>query len=130
MYRFIIPTAALALFAVDGLTTDYAAERTLRITSETKATVETTDFSFIRDGEPQDFGGRGGGGGGSELNREIVQLDTVMGHEDGKPTKVKRSLPRRRRRRGGRARERRRPRRGVDARRSLADLGAGRTASR
>ena len=92
MYRFIIPTAVLALFAVDGLNTDYTAERTLRIVSETTATVETTDFSFIRDGEPQDFGGRGFGGGGSELNREIVQLDTVMAHEDGVPTKVKREF--------------------------------------
>ena len=92
MHRFIIPTAALALFAADGLTTNYSAERTLRISSETKAAVETTDFSFIRDGEPQDFGGRGGGAGGSELSREIVQLDTVMAHADGAPTKVKRSF--------------------------------------
>ena len=91
MHRFIIPTAALTLFAVDGLSTDYSAERTMRIVSETEASVETTDFSFIRDGEEQDFGGRGGGGG-SEMSREIVQLDTVMAHEDGSPTKVKRSF--------------------------------------
>lgn len=92
MHRFIIPTAALTLFAVDGLSTDYTAERTLRIVSETQASVETTDFSFERDGEPQDSGGRGFGGGGSELSREIVQLDTVMAHEDGQPTKVKREF--------------------------------------
>lgn len=92
MHRFIIPTAALTLFAVDGLTTDYAAERTLRIVAETQASVETTDFSFERDGEPQDSGGRGFGGGGSELSREIVQLDTVLAHADGEPIKVKREF--------------------------------------
>ena len=83
--------AGLASPVGDELRTDYAAERTLRVTSETEVTVETTDFSIERDGEPMDTGGWGGGGP-STTATSIVHLDKVTAHEDGRPTGLERTF--------------------------------------
>lgn len=89
MNRALIPALASAAALTAGeLSTDYSRERTLKVVSETTTSVETTSMSMTRDGEPVDVGGRGGGT--VESTRKVVCLDTVLAHEDGRPTKVKR----------------------------------------
>lgn len=89
MRHFAIAAAAGLLFSAGTeLTTTYTPERTLRIEATTTISMETTDSSIIRDGEPME-GGMGGGGGSEEVTK-IVQLDTVLESKDGAPVKVKR----------------------------------------
>jgi len=92
MKTLLLPVTAVGLVALaaDELRTDYTAERTLRIASETEITVETTDFAIERDGEPMDMGGFDGGGPSTTVTT-IVHLDKVTEHADGVPTGLERS---------------------------------------
>jgi len=88
MKRRILSAAAVALVSGHTLQTDYTQEHALRIETETVISMETTSFEMERDGEPMNFGG--GGGMGSEEVMHSVELDTVLAHVDGKPTRVRR----------------------------------------
>ncbi|MCE9594618.1 MAG: hypothetical protein K8S98_10520 [Planctomycetes bacterium] len=85
-----IPFAA-ALLAVGGtrLSTHYTAEHSVKVTVESKFSMETTKFDMTRDGEPvEGFGG----GSSSETTRKVVHVDKWTAAEDGKPTKVERTF--------------------------------------
>jgi hypothetical protein len=89
--KLIIPALGGLLFLPAGdLTIDYSTGRTLEISIETEVSSENTHFSLEVDGEPMDRGFAGGGG--SEFRREVVYSDTVLEHDGGAPTKVKRSF--------------------------------------
>ena len=87
MYRPLL-LSFLALPLGGGLATDYTVGRTLRVETATTFSLETTEFVFEIDGEPQDD--RGGGGRSSEESRRVVTLDTVLEAADGEPSRVKR----------------------------------------
>lgn len=87
----LLTPALLLLPQGNEIKTDYPAERTLKIVAETVTELETTNFSFERDGEP--LGDRfGGGGGGSSTERVVEYTDTVLESEDGRATKVSRAF--------------------------------------
>jgi len=79
----------LALAGAATLGTDYSKERALKVDYQYEESLEQTEFSMERDGQPVD---RPGGGFKSESSWSIVQLDEVQAHEGQKPTKVKRSF--------------------------------------
>lgn len=84
--------AAFALLASEpGLRTDYAVERTLRITSDTELSIELSELTMERDGEPVDASFRAGGSGSSD-RRHVVERFTVSEHEAGRPTVVLRAF--------------------------------------
>lgn len=90
MIRLIIP-AGLALVATgQTLSTDYSKKPSLRIESVTTFKMEQTSFEMEIDGESRDR--PGAGGQSSEETRTIVQVDTVLEEEGGKPTKVRRAF--------------------------------------
>jgi len=86
-----IPALSLLLIPAADLTIDYTAERSLEVTIETEVTSETTHSLMEIDGEPFERGNRFGGGG-SEFGREVVFTETVLEHDDGAPTEVKRAF--------------------------------------
>jgi hypothetical protein len=88
MQRTVLSAVALVLVTGQALQTDYTQERSLRIEIETSISMETTNFTAERDGEPMDIGG-GGGAGSKEETRSVV-IDTVLAHTDGAPTHVRR----------------------------------------
>lgn len=86
--------SALALCVVAGgskLSTEYKAERGLRVEVETTVRMETTSMSMERDGEPVESPG-GGGGAASELSRKEVHVDQVVEVDKGSPTKIRRTF--------------------------------------
>lgn len=89
--KALIPALPLLLLPAGDLTIDYTAERSLEVSIETEVTSETTNASMEIDGEPVDRGNRFGGGG-SEYSREVVFTETVLEHDEGAPTKVKRAF--------------------------------------
>ena len=91
MKGFVLPVAVLALAGGQELTTNYAHEETLAIEIESSFVLETTDFSMERDGEPVE-GGFGGGRGPTSQTRSVSLRDTILEHEDGAPTKVRREF--------------------------------------
>ena len=63
MKILLLPASILsAALVAEELTTTYSTEQTLRVTHETELTLETTDFSMERDGEPVDTSRFGAGG--------------------------------------------------------------------
>lgn len=86
MKRIVIPSLILLPLASGELSTDYAADRSLRIEIETEFSMETTDSVIEVNGEERE----GRGGGSSEETRKIVMIDKVLEHADGAPTKVQR----------------------------------------
>ncbi|HJP00578.1 MAG TPA: hypothetical protein QF764_02270 [Planctomycetota bacterium] len=91
MMRTLIPAALLLVLPGSSLSTDYGKLDAVRIETETVYTMETTDFSMTRNGEPVDSSW-GGGGGASEDVRTVVQIDRVIEREDGAPSVVRRSF--------------------------------------
>lgn len=81
---------AVSLLCLSGgkLATDYSKERALKIEIDSTTKMETTS-KMVVDGQPSD---RGPQTIGSEVERHIVQVDKVLAHEDGAPTKVKRKF--------------------------------------
>ena len=86
----LIPLVALALPAGE-LSIDYTAERTFEVSIETEVVSETTHMRMEINGEERE-GGRFGSGGPSEYRREVVYRETVLAHDDGAPTKVRRAF--------------------------------------
>jgi len=80
-----------ALVANEELATAYDSGTSYRVARETRISMETTEFSFERDGEPMDRGGFGGGGG-TESSKTIVILDQVVEALDGHPAEVHRTF--------------------------------------
>ncbi len=72
------------------LTTDYSADRTLRVERVMTISSEVVDMVVVIDGEEREGGF--GGGGASERELTITTLDKVLAHTDGAPTKVLRTL--------------------------------------
>lgn len=90
--RATIPALTLLLIPAADLSIDYTAKRSIEVSIETEYVSETTDMSMEIDGEPVDGGGRFGGGGGTEFTREVVFTETYLEHDEGVPTKVRRSF--------------------------------------
>ncbi len=91
MARLILPALLTLAFANgQALTTDYVADTAFRIEIESRFSIETTDFSMERDGEPVE----GGFGGGPTIDetRSFAIVDTIKAVEDGKPTHVRRKF--------------------------------------
>ena len=82
--------AELARGALE-LATDYRADRSLRVESETSAAQETVEVSMERDGEPLDAPERGFGGPRSS-RRTLIWVDTVGELTEGVPTRVERTF--------------------------------------
>jgi hypothetical protein len=80
-----------SLLATGELRTKYDTERALRITHETELTLETTDFSMERDGEPVDTS-RFGGGDASATTTRVVHIDRVTALGDGVPSALQRAF--------------------------------------
>lgn len=90
--RATIPALTLLLIPAADLSIDYTAKRSIEVSIETEYVSETTNMSMEIDGEPVDRGGRFGGGGGSEFTQEVVFTETYLEHDEGAPTKVRRSF--------------------------------------
>jgi hypothetical protein len=87
-----ILTASLILATIPGgtaLSTEYKADRALRMEIESTLKMETTTMDIVRDGEPMDAHG---GGMSSETTHKEVHVDKVVEAKDGKPTKVHRTF--------------------------------------
>ncbi len=85
-------TASLILATIPGgtaLSTEYKAERALRMEIESTLKMETTTMDVVRDGEPQDTHTPGMS---SETTHKEVHVDKVLEAKDGKPTKVHRTF--------------------------------------
>ncbi len=85
-----ILTASVLLATLPGgvtLSTQYKAERALRMEIETSMKLETTTMDIEVDGERQEGHG---GGATMEASRKEVHVDRVVEVKDGKPTKVHR----------------------------------------
>jgi hypothetical protein len=81
----------LALAGGASLATDYSKDRALKVDYQYEESLEQTEFSMERDGQPVERPG-GGGAFKSETSWSIVALDEVVAHEGKLPTKVKRSF--------------------------------------
>lgn len=90
--KFLIAALASSLTISAGpqLSTQYAKDRPLRIEVETSFSLETTDFSVERDGEPVDIPDRGGMSTSEE--RRVVQIDRVVEQSDARPSRVRRTF--------------------------------------
>ncbi len=88
----LLLASCVALVCLDGQTikTNYKAEQAFQIEVQSTFTMETTDFSMERDGEPVEA--RWGAGGGSTVTRSIIITDTVLQAEDGSPTRLTREF--------------------------------------
>jgi hypothetical protein len=87
-----ILTASFLLLALPGgvtLSTQYKADRALRMEINTSLKMETTTMEMERDGQPVEGMG---GGMSSETTHKEVHVDKVVEAKDGKPTKVHRSF--------------------------------------
>ena len=82
----VLPVVALG----STLATDYTADRSLRVERRIHTTSEVVDMVMIVDGEEME--GRGCGGGASERTLTITTVDKVLEHEEGAPTRVRRTL--------------------------------------
>ena len=87
---FFSALIGLPLIGGQLLTTDYTRDQALRIEVESSFSMETVDFSMEVDGEPQES--RWGGGMNSTESRRIVMIDTVLEHDDGTPTRIRREF--------------------------------------
>ncbi|MFT4537574.1 MAG: hypothetical protein ACI841_003602 [Planctomycetota bacterium] len=89
--QVLIPLSLTLCLPIDPVATDYSIERTLEITRE--STIESvTETEILIDGEPME--GRGGGSGGREYmeDKSVVTRDTVIEHDEGTPTHVRREF--------------------------------------
>lgn len=85
----LLPIACgLALLPAADLIPTYEAGQKLTTSVQVLTTSETTESEFLRDGEPME--GRGFGGGLNERSLRFVQRDEVLEAADGQPTKVRR----------------------------------------
>lgn len=82
----VLPIVALG----STLATDYTADRSLRVERRIHTTSEVVDMVMIVDGEEMDRGGFGGGA--NERTLSITTVDKVLAHEEGAPTRVRRTL--------------------------------------
>ena len=76
----------------DRFATDYTAATTLRTVVEIELEAEATEFELTVDGEPARGGRETGLGARSELSRRIVQVDELVDHEGGAPTRLRRTF--------------------------------------
>ncbi|MEM6674948.1 MAG: hypothetical protein AAF726_19015 [Planctomycetota bacterium] len=83
----------LAALALDGtdLATRYSTDRAFTVAVETTSTTEVLSRELLRDGEPVDRGGRGGGGDSSRTV-SYEYTDTPLEAEDGRPSQVRRAF--------------------------------------
>lgn len=79
----------LALFGTT-ISTDYTAERSLRVERVMTVSSEVVDMVMVVDGEEREGGF--GGGGANERELTITTIDKVLAHDEGAPTKVQRTL--------------------------------------
>ncbi len=88
----LLTSLSLASAAALGstLATDYTADRSLRVERTITTTSEVVDMVMIVDGEEME--GRGFGGGANERTLTITTVDKVLEHEDGAPTRVRRTI--------------------------------------
>ena len=88
----LLTSLSLASAAALGstLATDYTADRSLRGERTITTTSELVDMVMIVDGEEME--GRGFGGGANERTLTITTVDKVLEHEDGAPTRVRRTI--------------------------------------
>jgi hypothetical protein len=84
---FLAP--ALLVPGGSAISTEYKADRALKMEIESSLKMEATTMEMWRDGEPQSGGG---GGGAMETRRKEVHVDKVLEVKDGKPTKVRRTF--------------------------------------
>jgi hypothetical protein len=87
-----ILSASVLLLVLPGsvtLSTQYKADRALRMEIESSLKLETTTMEMERDGQPVEGMG---GGMSSETTHKEIHVDKVVAAKDGKPTKVHRSF--------------------------------------
>lgn len=90
MKSFALAASALLLVSADReLATQYAAETALRVESKLELAMETKAMSMLRDGEPVE--GRGMGGGGSQTTLRSVVVDRCAEVASGAPSRLRRS---------------------------------------
>ena len=89
MKILLAPVLLVAIPGSAALSTEYKAERALRVEIETDMKLETTTMEIERDGERQDGPG---GGSSSHLQRKEVHVDHVVEVKEGAPTKIRRSF--------------------------------------
>ena len=80
-----------ATLVLDAMGTKYTEKRVFDVSYSTETVTENLKTEVIRDGEPMDRGGRGGGRGRTQ-SYELVYTDTVMAAADGAPSQVKREF--------------------------------------
>jgi len=80
--------ALVTLSAEVDVATRYAAQSALRVETRIEIEMETTAMSMLRDGEPVE--GRGFGGGGSKLELSSTLVDRYLEVAGGAPTRVRR----------------------------------------
>lgn len=91
MKPFVLALVPLALLAAGiSLTPRYDEKRVLRCEVETALSMETTEMTMERDGEPMPS--RGGGGGKSESEYKEVHVDEIQSVVEGQLLKVKRTF--------------------------------------
>ena len=76
---------------LDAMGTKYTEKRVFDVSYSTETVTENLKTEVMRDGEPMDRGGRGGGRGRTQ-SYELVYTDTVMAAADGAPSQVKRTF--------------------------------------
>src|SRR5260221_3641984 len=84
--------ASILLVTLPGgvtLSTQYKADRALRVEIDNNLKMQTTTMEMERDGQPVE--GMGGGMSSETTNKEI-HVDKVVEAKDGKPTKIHRSF--------------------------------------
>jgi hypothetical protein len=90
MLRCALLYSSLLLVPGHQLATKYTVESKLAVDTRFEMTLETTEFTMERDGEPVE--GRNFGGGGTSIERHSLWTDHVLATGDGKPTKLRRSF--------------------------------------
>lgn len=91
MKPFSLALVPLTLLAAGiSLTPRYDEKRVLRSEVETSLSIETTEMTMERDGEPMPS--RGGGGGKSEAEFKEVHVDEIHSVLEGRLMKVKRTF--------------------------------------
>lgn len=90
MLRSALLCSSLLLLPGQRLATKYTAESKLSVDTRFEASLETTEFTMERDGEPVE--GRGFGSGGTTVKRHSQWTDHVLTVADGKPTKLRRTF--------------------------------------
>ncbi|MFT5732722.1 MAG: hypothetical protein ACJAZN_003459 [Planctomycetota bacterium] len=80
--------SAGATLLLGGLQTNYEKARVFEVSYSTESSTETLKMEVMRNGEPMDRGGRGGGERTQTF--ELAYTDTVLEAADGSPSKTQR----------------------------------------